>query len=74
MEKLQNVEDCESMSRKTDEIHEVYLQCKEIFEPSLELQDEFFNIQDNEERMFYEVLANFFMQRRQKELVEKGVF
>lgn len=63
-----------SDDKKTEEIHEVYLQCKKIFEPSLELQDEIFNIQGNEEKMFYELLTNFFMQRRQKELVEKGIF
>ena len=63
-----------NMENKTEKIHEVYVQCKEVFEPSLELQDEFFNIQDEEERMFYELLANFFMQQRQKQLVRDGVY
>lgn len=62
------------MSKKSSEIHEVYEQCKEIFAPSTDLFDEVSNISDKDEKMFYEILTNFFLQQKQKEIVKRGVF
>ena len=59
---------------KTKEIHEIYVKCKEIFEPSVSLLDEIENIPDKEEKLFYELLTNHFLKQKQKKIVENRVF
>lgn len=56
------------------DIHGAYLNCKEVFEPSLELADLVTEIEDEEERDFYEILFDFFLQQKQKEVIEKEVY
>lgn len=56
------------------DIHRTYLNCKEVFKPSLELADQVIEIEDEEERDFYEILFNFFLQQKQKEIIDKGVY
>lgn len=52
------------------EIHAAYLNCKEVFEPSFELGRQLTEIEDKDERAFYELLYNFFLQQRQREVIE----
>lgn len=56
------------------DIHRTYLNCKEVFKPSLELSHLVTEIEDEEERDFYEILFNFFLQQKQKEVIEKGLY
>lgn len=62
------------MAQKKQEIHEAYLNCRKVFEPSFELADVVTEIFDEEEREFYELLYNFFLQKKQKEVVENEVY
>ena len=57
------------ISEETERIHELYLECKEVFEPSARLADEVFCIEDEEERQFYNLLHTFFLQKKQGRLV-----
>lgn len=59
---------------KAEQIHEAFLKCKEVFTPSMAVADAVFDINDDEERQFYNMVYQFFLQKRQKELIEKGVF
>lgn len=56
------------------EVHAAYLNCKEVFEPSCELADLLMEIKDEDERDFYELLFNFFLQQRQREVIENEVY
>ena len=62
------------ITKKTEQIHKIYEECQKVFEPSMELLDEISNIEDGEEKEFYMTLKTFFMQQKQKELIEKGIF
>lgn len=62
------------ITEKTKQIHKVYEECQKVFEPSVQLLDEFSNIEDEMERMFYLTLCDFFMQQKQKEVIAKGIF
>jgi len=61
-------------TEKTRQIHEAYLNCKEIFEPDLELLDEVFRIEDEEERMFYNTLCQFFPEKGKRLWLKTGFF
>lgn len=52
-------------------IHEEYERCKEIFKPSTELFNQKMNICDEEERAFYQLLFDFFLQQRQKDAIKE---
>lgn len=53
--------------------HELYLQCKELL--STGYMQEFFNDSHSaEEQRFYASVANFFLQEKQRQLIEQGVF
>lgn len=58
------------MSNKTTEIHKAYQMCRETFAPSVELLDESTNITNNEELRFYRMVSDFFMQQKQKEIIQ----
>ena len=57
------------ISEKTGRIHELYLECREVFEPSCQLAEEVFRIEDEEERQFYNLLHGFFLRKKQEKLV-----
>ena len=61
-------------TEKTKEIHEAYENCKKVFEPSFALSEEVNNISDIEEKNFYILLHDFFLQQKQKESINKGVY
>lgn len=73
-EKILSVKGAVGMTDKTVEIHEVYEQCKKVFNPSLDLLDELGNIEDKDEKMFYHLMTNFFMQKKQKQMIEDKVY
>lgn len=62
------------ITKKTKQIHKMYEECQKVFEPSAQLLDEFSNIEDETEKLFYIALCDFFMQQKQKEVIEKGIF
>ena len=61
-------------TNKTKEIHELYKQCKKVFEPSLRLSEEYSNIKDDDEKEFYIKMQDLFTQQKQREIIKKGVF
>lgn len=63
------------MSEKSKkDIHEAYLNCKEVFKPSFNFAEQIMEIEDENERAFYELLYNYFLQQNQKEVIAKGVY
>ncbi len=53
-------------------IHEAYLQCRETFAPEMVFLNDKINIRDEEEKLFYRMLKDFFIQQRQKEIIDKS--
>ena len=58
------------MTEKTKQIHEAYLLCKEVFVPSMALMDEASNIHDEEELLFFRAVSEFFIGRKQEEIIK----
>lgn len=58
---------------KLEEVHKAYQMCREVFEPSFELMSICSEITDPEEYDFYKTVHEHFLQKRQRELIEKGV-
>lgn len=61
-------------TEKAREIHELYEQCKRVFEPSLTLSDEYSNLEDENEKEFFIKMSDLFIQQAQREAIKKGVF
>lgn len=61
-------------SKKLEEVHRAYRMCREVFEPSFELMSICSEITDPEEYDFYKMVHEHFLQKGQKELIEKGVY
>lgn len=64
----------EEVSKRLKEVHEAYEQCKKVFEPGFVIVNVGSEIKDKEEFEFYRVVHEHFMQKRQTELIEKGVY
>ncbi len=62
------------VSKKLKEVHKAYELCKKVFEPGLVIVNVSKEIKDKEEFEFYRLLHEHFMQKRQRELIEKGVY
>ena len=56
-------------TEKTEQIHKLYVQCKETFVPTLSLLNESSNIYDEEELEFFRVVSDFFLQQKQKKII-----
>ena len=56
------------------EIHDIYMQCKDVFKPSTELMDLISEFEDEKEREFYKILCDFFLQKKQEEVIRAGLF
>lgn len=65
--------DSESLESSLREGHNLYMACKDYFRyrPGM---DVIASAKSAEEASFYMAVADFFLQQRQKELVERGVF
>lgn len=63
-----------NITETTIKIHELYEECKVVFEPSTDLLKEVSNFEDKDERNFYALLCDFFLQQKQREAIEKGIF
>lgn len=59
---------------KLKEVHEAYEHCRKVFEPSEEIMRVSLEIEDKDEFEFYRMVHNYFMKKKQMELVEKGVY
>lgn len=52
-------------------IHKAYLMCKETFDPrEMPVHDEI-EIEDEEELNFYHIVSDFFLQQKQKEVINE---
>lgn len=58
----------------TKEIHKIYEECQKIIESSIGTIDEFSYFENEQEKAFYVVVRDFFMQQKQKEVIEKGIY
>lgn len=64
----------EKLGKNYEEIHKEFLKCKQMFEPSHELLNMIHDIKDREEREFIRTIYTFFLQQKQQEVIEKGIF
>lgn len=60
--------------KKIDEVHRAYEICKEVFSPKAGIIEAGSEIEDREEYEFYKMVHEFFFQKRQKELIAKGIY
>ncbi len=58
-------------TEKSKEIHEVYERCKEVFKPTLELRHEYLNLEEEEEKEFFLLVADFFLQKGQLKIIKE---
>jgi hypothetical protein len=59
----------------TKRFHELYENAKELVDKNiLDIGDRITNVSDKEEQDFYVALHDFFLQKRQREVIEKGLF
>jgi hypothetical protein len=61
-----------SNEEKYKKAYAIYKECRGIFGNILDDWSDF--IEDEEERGFYHVVSNYFLQQRQKDVIEKGLF
>lgn len=61
-----------SNSEKQKKANSIYKESKNIFGNILDNWSD--DVIDEEEREFYRIVSNFFLQQRQKEVVRKGKF
>ncbi|MCD7715845.1 MAG: hypothetical protein LUI39_05275 [Lachnospiraceae bacterium] len=52
-------------------IHDAYLQCKNTFDPGDALINDAVTIKNEEENLFYRLVSDFFIQQKQKEIINK---
>jgi hypothetical protein len=59
----------------TKEFHALYEKAKELVDKNiLDVGDKITNISGKEEKDFYVALHDFFLQKRQREVIAKGLF
>ena len=62
-----------TMEYTTDEaaknIHEAYLKCKTVFAPKHLLVNNRVDFESEEEEFFYKIMGDFFLQRKQMEII-----
>lgn len=56
---------------KAEKLHEVYVYCKENFKPSDTFLWDEASIEDENERRFFKVIHEFFLQERQREYLNR---
>ena len=64
----------QAIAEKTRAIHEEYLRCKALFAPSELMVEQDLLVPEGEEREFYELVFEFFLQQKQKEVIKEGVY
>lgn len=52
---------------KAEKLHDVYVYCKENFEPSNTFFDDEGSIENENEKRFFRVINEFFLQEKQRE-------
>lgn len=58
----------------SNEIHKIYEECRKKFEPSTDLFGKIEHIEDEEEKEFFVMLCDFFLQQGQKKSIARGDF
>lgn len=56
------------------QLHKIFEESQKIVEASIGTMNEFSEIADATEKEFYVVMRDFFMQQKQKEAIQKGVY
>lgn len=51
-------------------MHEAYLICKTVFDPGVAQINDRVSFENEEEDFFYKTVSDFFIQRKQKEIIE----
>lgn len=54
-----------------ENIHKAYLQCKTTFNPEFTLINNTVNFESEEEKFFYKMVSDFFIGRRQMEVIKQ---
>lgn len=66
------------MQREREEaarrIHEAYLQCKATFNPNLDAINDMVSFDDEEEEFFYKTVSDFFIKRKQWEIINQDSY
>jgi len=61
------------MEYTTDEaaknMHEAYLRCKSVFDPNHLMVNNRVDFKNEEEEFFYKIVGDFFLQRKQMEII-----
>ena len=52
-------------------MHEAYLKCKTVFDPKLETINDMVDFENEEEAFFYKTVSDFFIQRKQMEIIKQ---
>lgn len=52
-------------------MHEAYLKCKTVFDPKLETINDMVDFESEEEAFFYKTVSDFFIQRKQMEIIKQ---
>lgn len=60
--------------KEIKQLHKMYEESKKLVESSMGIPNEISSIRDEKERDFYLVIRDFFLQQKQKELIEKDVY
>lgn len=71
-EYLTNTEWYGGRSMINQEIHRLYKECEKVFEPSLSIERAIGDIEDEDEKEFFVMVSEFFLQKKQKALLENG--
>lgn len=61
-------------TEKGKKIHRIYEESKKIIESSMGTDNEFSVFENEQEKMFYVAIRDFFMQQKQKEIVVEEFF
>ena len=55
-------------------MHEAYLQCKTVFDPIHLMVNNRVDFKSEEEEFFYKIVGDFFLQRKQMEIIRENKY
>ena len=55
----------------TKNMHEAYLRCKSVFDPNHLMVNNRVDFKNEEEEFFYKIVGDFFLQRKQTEIIRQ---
>lgn len=60
-----------TIDEATKNMHEAYLQCKTVFDPKHLMVNNRIDFKSEEEEFFYKIVGDFFLQRKQMEIIKQ---